>query len=500
MATLSDIPAEIKLCIAEALHPDDCFSFAMINQDFWQLLESTIKNHKALYAKYGYIYTIDYSYMEIVEHTLWNLLNDILDKPRIAEYVVEVQLDHTRGGVYDDDSSTLRFDTAKPPHVDVVRWIQAADDNPFLHGPVQSVQGRMETKADMHEQIEYGSEDVIITIILSLLPHLKTLRFVPLGGDGWFRHALQHIGLAYARAGHQHVNPGPTPPWLPFQHLTKASISHCDTELCIDWTWVVFFTRLPSLEYFSGHMVGRDLDEEVTRHEASWREVQPTYGPQSNVASIAFSMSCIGARAQDVIFSNFKCLKQLDYENGGAIIDYADYTPRRMMASLVRHCSHSLERLVLQDESSVGDDEQDEQDVNRISFPSGLEKLKTLRCTLYNLVVDDAIDDTDALEQGFYTADDGKQEDAGFDPRKVLPPSLEGLHVDGVPNEEAFSVLEALVEAKRDHLTNLSQVYISLGAAQGEKLERLKERAIEGGFKFEPIFMKTKDIYVADID
>lgn len=90
MSSLSALPAELKLCVAELLGPDDCFYFAFIDKDIWQLCKPVVHRHKLLVEKYGSICT------ESGERTLWKLLDDILDKPSLTQYVKEVEVGCTR--------------------------------------------------------------------------------------------------------------------------------------------------------------------------------------------------------------------------------------------------------------------------------------------------------------------------------------------------------------------------------------------------------------------
>jgi hypothetical protein len=333
MDSISNLPAELKLSIVEILNPDDCFNCAIVSKDFWQLCEPVVNKHKALNAKYGYICT------EPEEHTLWNLLNDVLDKPYLSQYVKEVQLDSQRENFYD---TSLQFydivgpSSLRPPVKDVMRYISAAENIPYLCELREENQGHHDAHR-RNESIEKGAGDPVMAIVLTLLPNLKVLRFVPVGDGFWFLNAIKRVVATYSLSG-------PTPN-IPFQHLRKVQVSHYDTEMSMAWKWVYFLVQLPSLQWCTGHMLGG-----MANSVENDRSLQPVVAPTSNVTALQLSNSNLDSEVLTAILSNFKNLQFFEYENGGHIVSDASYDPRKMIAALLQYCSHSLKKLVLEND------------------------------------------------------------------------------------------------------------------------------------------------------
>jgi hypothetical protein len=342
MASLQSLPAELLLSVAEILRPNDAFHFAAINKTLWQLCDSLIDTHRRMYPKYRYICT------DSDNRVFWNLLNDLLDDPNIANYVSEVQIDASERAYYDPDVPwyvDVASTVVRPPSEDVSRYISASDDNIFLSTPAfiswDDSSGNDDvtySSDDLHRAIEYGSLDPILVLIFTKLHELETLRFVFGGRVPWLMYALTELSVQCPILHH------------PFQQLRKVQIAHSDAENNVDCNWALLFIRIPSLEYFSGHMIGgnaavsRNADDptDIPKH---WHASET---PTSNLKTLLFSQCMISAGAIEIILSNCKALEIFEYEAGGSqVSEDVEYDPRGIMGALVKHCAHSLERLVL---------------------------------------------------------------------------------------------------------------------------------------------------------
>lgn len=103
------------------------------------------------------------------------------------------------------------------------------------------------------------------------------------------------------------------------------------------------------------------------------------------------------------------------------------------------------------------------------------------------------------LDQGFFNEENDVQLKVTFNPRKLFPPTLERLHIDSgydsLSEADKFSMLETLLESKKDALPNLCQVYLAMNPDASERLANFKIRAAEQGIEFKPITRKTNSIW-----
>lgn len=110
--------------------------------------------------------------------------------------------------------------------------------------------------------------------------------------------------------------------------------------------------------------------------------------------------------------------------------------------------------------------------------------------------------DRDALlGQGVFNEGNDVQLKVTFNPRRLFPPTLECLHIDGrfgsLSEADKIDMLEILLEAKKDSLPNLCQVYLEMYPEDSEGLANFKTRAAEQGIKFKPTTRETNSIWRA---
>ncbi|KAF1980467.1 hypothetical protein BU23DRAFT_9294 [Bimuria novae-zelandiae CBS 107.79] len=166
---------------------------------------------------------------------------------------------------------------------------------------------------------------------------------------------------------------------------------------------------------------------------------EPAQAPTSNLKTFLLSYSWISADVLNLTVSNFKALGIFEYEAGGDIASLdADYDPRGFMHSLVRYCSQSLERLVLQSEGN-GIHIFPWREHPPIPDLRGLRKLKTFRCH-YSDLVDNPQDE---------------QSDANFDPCTLFPSTLEQLHLEA-HDENKLHILESILSTWTSVFPNLA--------------------------------------------
>ena len=334
MATLTSMPPEITLLVAESLNPKDASRFAAINRNTWQICASLIATHKDLTQKYGFICpTPD-------DFTMWNLLDELNATPRVADYVQELELNMDKIFYFDPKHRWHNggMPSVRPSLQDVDRYLTFANGVGFLHNST--------IVEDLRNTMEMGYTDPIVVIVLSQLHALDKLRMIPCSADECLQRGLQELVAACVQSTYISHSHGP------FENLKKVQLSHDDTEGCSGWEWAVVFTRLPNLEFFSAHMLGGSLqsvrEDQDGLHNGVGRWA-PAKSPTSNLKTLSLSSSMVSREVIDIILSNCKALETFEYDNGGASISWdAEYDPRGIMHSVMKYCSHSLTRLVLQ--------------------------------------------------------------------------------------------------------------------------------------------------------
>ncbi|KAF2794122.1 hypothetical protein K505DRAFT_384505 [Melanomma pulvis-pyrius CBS 109.77] len=463
MTSFSDFPAELKLYISEISEPRDSFSLAFTSKHTWQVCESIIRNHKVLHDKYGVICT------DGAKHTFWDLLNDVLEKPHVANYVIKVQISSTRCTMYHPDNGYTRHAAIgfmESPPEDILQYLDAAQRSPFLRQPPRRKGWYFRADGDdLNRQIIEGAESPIIAIVLPLLRNLRELLYVSRGDDFWFMYALMQVGEAYKN------NPSSD---LPFQNLKGVTISEYAGLYCVDCK-LSFILRLPALEWFKGSMIIVDKDD-----------FQRAQTPTSNLKRLIFTNSNLDSETLGLLLSNIKNLKIFQYDYRAE--SETSCNAREMIAVLQRYCSHSLERLLLISEDEPGS--------HPVHLPSGFKCLKTLRCNFRDLVLrgDEHIDEGDnvADEQSDFKAEKDVDSSLAFDPNIFFPPSLEHLHIDVHDNStlsktDKFNMLDRLLASKKDALPNLEQVYVDVAHESAEQLAVFKAKAAERRIQFEPV-------------
>ncbi|ORY03486.1 hypothetical protein BCR34DRAFT_70359 [Clohesyomyces aquaticus] len=183
----------------------------------------------------------------------------------------------------------------------------------------------------------------MIAILLISLPILRTVRFTPTFDDIWTEVVLYQVALAY-------TNPTPMP-HLSFQHLTTACVAHTDTENCITWRWALYLLRIPTLRTFSAYMMGGSVDDDDGASITDELVLRLPSEAKSNVTTMSFTESIIDLPVLEHIIGYVTNLKEFRYHCGGAVVSMdTNHNPIRMISSLLKHCSHSLEKLVMLDE------------------------------------------------------------------------------------------------------------------------------------------------------
>ncbi|KAH7119945.1 hypothetical protein B0J11DRAFT_534919 [Dendryphion nanum] len=471
MSPLANLPAELKLCIAESLSPIERFSLGLTCKAFWFAFSSLLAKHKELDRKYRRVSTEDDSFMA------WNVLSAVLDpdNPDVAWHIEEVGLGSQRTTIYSEPywEGAEELDASERLMEEVAdKFIEAAESIEFLTVHYDS---QREPAFDYHllgEDIRMGIDAPVIVTLLFLLPRLRDLHFVDVGDFEWILNGFRQLALAYEKP-----NPAPN---LPLQCLTNIYIGHWDTELSLDWELAYCVIRLPSLRSLVGHMIG-STDQDAPEDDIPGWEMALDGSQSSNVEEMTFLHSGLSRQAVLALASRCKNLKKFKYSNGGATVTDVVYDPRGMINALSRFCYHSLEVLCLEDDDQC----------NRIGEMDGEEgpppslhafqELRIISCSaadIYN-------------NSSYRTGREGPldREDLSFNPEQKLPSSLRRLQLTFLVDALAYKAPERLINeiasAKESYFAELKQIWLC--DEFGNINAKCEEKAKEMGVNCKPI-------------
>ncbi len=351
---LSALPSELVFCIAEAAAPEACFSLASTCRFCWHACASMVNQHRALSNEYRVVTTRP-------QRTVWKLLNTVLDDPRVAYYIREVNIDRGRDRYYDLNAYPITSTLVGPPAEHVNAYLEARERNPYLCAPLESpsvgyVNQGWERDIQQME-ISEGNEGVIIPLLLSLFPRLRLLRYTPTPPAGferndrdwqrapsfWMMHFIRQVS----------VTPWNSTSPAPFQQLTTLCLSSWDSGAhWVSWTWVYWCCKIPTLKTLSAASVS-DLYTEWGEDEAEDVIVRRRKGPASaqlsNVEKLTLTSLRLSSRILEAILGNFRNLSSLRYEIGGPDDFAASCRPKAMMHAIASTCGHSLQELIISD-------------------------------------------------------------------------------------------------------------------------------------------------------
>jgi hypothetical protein len=348
--SLSALPAELKLEIAEYLDPVATLNFALTRKEHATHCKPVLKVHHQKLSERQVIDTL-------CEGTvLWKILKEVLHDPSVGWYVRELNLPPPRyetwmGGDTELDIPDSQYDEEKALFNHAARQLQylyPVDERYMSEGigyPFEVEVGLLPSDliGSIQNRINKGYEDGIIAILLHYLPFLDTLRLTALDLH-CLELSLMHIADQYKASTHSSH--------LPLQHLKTASAAHDDTEMCCHADWACFFTGIPSLETFAAQNMGDEPRLPVPYQD----RLSASYVPTSNVTELFFIDCQFDVKGLAAILVGIKNLRKFTYIGGGATVsDSASYEPRRVITALVKHVGNSLEELMLYQDRGMVD-------------------------------------------------------------------------------------------------------------------------------------------------
>jgi hypothetical protein len=291
-----------------------------------------------------------------------------------------------------------------------------------------------------------------MALLIHYLPNLKIFRYTDGAGDPFTTFEMvESIARAYAAPARA--------PHLPFEHLTTVMIAHWDSEGCADLGFCFKFLAIPSVRTFVGWQMGAGRDEEFPSPN------------KSQVKDLLFENSQFDEEPLGHLLKNVEALQRFSYAAGGATVSYGDVAPKRVIKSLATYAGHSLENLILDFSDELGgmdlETNENEEDFSLREFKT----LKSLQCDWKSIKtdIDDIYSDVDEElpERGFYTEQPRPAKD--FDPRSILPASLESLHLTGYFTDEEWDALTELLDEPSDYTPNLRSIRLSKQVAWNDR-------------------------------
>ena len=330
--SLSILPPELKLNIAEHLDPGSTCRFARTSKAHLALCKDILREDARLSAQYSVVTPSGYD-----DHLVWNLAREILQDQRKAWFVRDMSLLPDRpernDDMSDEDKKLIRnaVKAFLPKYHPDWTFFNADTENP-------------ESLDDDMDSVAEGFEDPILVILFHHLPRLRTFRMT-VNGVGCLAGFLRRVAAGYRDPT--------TASRMPLQQLKTAAVAHHDTEFSCSVDWAVYFLCIPSLRIFAAFSMGSedvrssddDPDAGFGNSEAHLRNIAGA--PVSNVEQLAFDNCQFNPQSLNLILSMTKNLKKFGYHAGGHIVAYQDCEPRRVIKALAKHVGHSLEELQL---------------------------------------------------------------------------------------------------------------------------------------------------------
>lgn len=356
---LPDIPAELKLNIAEFLDPVTAFNFAITSKGHWDLFRPIVEKHAGLFRKYGFVgYRGDGD--DSTTQVLWDLMEELLQNPNVACYVRELN-------IHDEWRSCWRSnDLYSHPSDDLVYRLGAAavdkfsnyDDAFLAKYALDKIYPRY------MKALPQGSDEAVVSLLVHFCSQLRTFRLT---------YSRSHWKILFPLFSRMTTTPLRSPTF-PFQNLTTASVAWTD-DMGSGIGWCHFFICLPSLRNFvafrmAGVDDGRPENDEVEKNEdffdnqdndqsyypTNWRcriRDPKTVYPRSNVKELFFAKSQLDVEALETITECIFNLEHFSYESGGvdltSDVDCGDWTrPKSYIQTLAKNAGHSLKEFVLE--------------------------------------------------------------------------------------------------------------------------------------------------------
>ena len=395
MAQFTNLPNEIIIMIAENVFPGDIVNFSASSKNIQRVSEPSLRKHHEMERRYKS------QTCHRQNSPVSNLAYDIVLRPTVALYV-----------------ECLSIDTW------FTCWQDDAAESSYMVYPQEKMTSLKEAVVDFvpadrvpawDTAIESGDEESLLALLLLQLSNVAVLRL---------RYFMVPCPFLFETVIRVLETQGA--PYL--CNLTTLDINLPESEPGYwfqDWQAINAFAGLPSLRSIKAWNIW--VDEEYDGYVLRPRS--------SNVSSLTFKRSSIGAQQLQELLQGFKALKTISYAE--TYHPQHQFEISQICAALLTHAKASLEYLNLRSTYA--------EETSYMGSLRDFENLKEIHTDLYLL------DDTLRSGEIFLA--------------HMLPASVEKVHLHEMYNrspEDVQDLILAAAEDKDELLPNLKQLHFRL--------------------------------------
>lgn len=313
MKTLSDLSNELLGLVLDTLHPRDLEAFFSTSKEHRQRGAWLLERHLVLKRAFS---TFTY-HKDTLSGAPARLLKAIWNNPRIADYVLKLELDNWYSTSQEEHTSAARFTRPSYTTKDLSLYENALKKCKYVHGT---------ESAEYLSILSRGDEEPIIMLLLVSLPNLEHLHLncpCELDAADIFRFVIEQ---------------------QPTQELTRLTTAHLQAfsndpdQVYYNFEVMVHLCSLPSMKEISFHSFASELSQFDNFHEEdSYNDIP--------AESMTFSLCAIGSKDLFELLSRCKNLTTFNYSSGPEFHFTEPYSPFWIRAALQTHCRDTLKSL-----------------------------------------------------------------------------------------------------------------------------------------------------------
>ena len=336
MASMQNIPSEIRLSISDYLTSRELFGLAFTCRFYWTTFESVIqqKRQRERYRKIEF---------DQNEPSIRTILLEFLRNPLLARYVEEVSIEDEASTVVrdegEDDGHAENYinSTASLRQPNTPRYSEESDllvesilAHPFLKLSFgrESQGGTIEHKNRIVRAVNKPDDGLLYVYFLVLLPNLEELTWPAapaVWSNSWILSTMHKVAVAYSDPQRS----------TQFQSLTHVELTGPEDRGDVDVELLRYVMCIPSLRCLRASMLFGQLQK-------SSNAIDPGL-PRSRIVDLDLMVQTAEPEAIDQILEGTVSLKDFslsmeDTHNRG-------YDSSLVLRSIVAHASHTLEIL-----------------------------------------------------------------------------------------------------------------------------------------------------------
>ncbi|KAL8912801.1 MAG: hypothetical protein Q9171_002259 [Xanthocarpia ochracea] len=313
---LASLPNEIVLAIIDSLGLKETWSFALASRALYKLSQAALQRHRKYSTKYSTICLGNEGEQPV------DFLAELLRDPRIASYIIEMQISKDHDVNKRDEYPEIAALGAGCPWLSEPQqreWQDAllVPKNQFYH----------------------------LAILLTLLPKLESIKLLGVSYNS-YRPILKMVSAIAVE------NRDPASP-IHEKALSALTRISATSSLGENWEFEIYapFTTLPSMRSLHGRTITGtyySIALPSALFDQNNRLIQ-----QSQIEEIEMTRSFIDVHTWAWMLRSIKDLRGFTYEHGGNMANvFGEYHGRRIVALLRQHAAHSLEQMDLTDWNS----------------------------------------------------------------------------------------------------------------------------------------------------